>query len=185
MPRSNKKKKPLKPPPKHPTTQPFLPPHKTILDLMADERKKMISRAIRSATYHGINLIAGTPNPGTGDCAFESVINNINDRTCFSEKLPLSSNYYRRMWVTDMANRTVDTDWNIYSRQDWLSGWQEMLVPGTYEQGIFGDHMLMGIACVIQKILLIFNTNPDSPHDPIYVVDPRQFSMLADKYKKY
>ena len=180
MPRSNKKKKPLKPPPKHPTTQPFLPPHKTILDLMADERKKMISRAIRSATYHGINLIAGTPNPGTGDCAFESVINNINDRTCFSEKLPLSSNYYRRMWVTDMANRTVDTDWNIYSRQDWLSGWQEMLVPGTYERGIFGDLMLLGIACGIRKILLIFNTNPDSPHDPIYVVDPRQFNIQAD-----
>jgi hypothetical protein len=84
------------------------------------------------------------------------------------------------MWVTDMANRTVDTDWNIYSRQEWLTGWQEMLIPGTYERGIFGDLMLPGIACGIQKILLIFNTNPLSPHDPIYVVDPRQFNIEAN-----
>ena len=84
------------------------------------------------------------------------------------------------MWATDMANRTVDTDWNILSRQEWLAGWQEMLVPGTYERGIFGDLMLPGIACGIQKILLIFNTNPESPHDPIYVVDPRQFNIQPD-----
>jgi hypothetical protein len=55
-----------------------------------------------------------------------------------------------------------------------------MLVPGTYERGIFGDLMLPGIACGVRKILLIFNTNPQSPHDPIYVVDPRQFNMEAD-----
>ena len=84
------------------------------------------------------------------------------------------------MWVTDMANRTVDTDWNILSRQEWLAGWQEMLVPGTYERGIFGDLMLPGIACGLQKILLIFNTNPEAPHDPIYVVDPNQFNIQAD-----
>ena len=40
--------------------------------------------------------------------------------------------------------------------------------------------MLPGIACGVRKILLIFNTNPQSPHDPIYVVDPRQFNMEAD-----
>ena len=55
-----------------------------------------------------------------------------------------------------------------------------MLVPGTYERGIFGDLMLPGIACGIKKILLIFNTNLDSPHDPIYVVDPRQFDVNPD-----
>ena len=75
-----------------------------------------------------------------------------------------------------MANRTVDTDWNILSRQEWLAGWQDMLIPGTYERGIIGDLMLPGIACGIRKYLLIFNTDPQSPHDPIYVVDPRQFN---------
>jgi hypothetical protein len=84
------------------------------------------------------------------------------------------------MWATDMANRTVDTDWNIYSHQEWMNGWQQMMIPGTYERGIFGDLMLPGVTCGIRKILLIFNTNPESAHDPIYVMHPRQFNVQAD-----
>ena len=176
MPRSNKKKTFLKPLPKLSAAHSVPSPNIEISDLMSNERNLMISRAITSARNHGIALKPGSPNPGTGDCAFESVIQNNNDRGCFSEKKPMSISYYRRMWVIDMANRTVDTDWNILSRQEWLAGWQDMLIPGTYERGIFGDLMLPGIACGIRKYLLIFNTDPKSPHDPIYVVDPRQFN---------
>ena len=152
----------------------------SISTLLSDEREKMISRAIRSAKHHGINLIPGSPNPGLGDCAFEAVIQNNNDRKCYKEKFPLSNNTYRQIWVTDMANRTVDTDWNIHSRQEWMTGWQQMMIPGTYERGIYGDLMLPGIACGVRKLLLIFNTDPQSPHDPIYVVDPRQFNVQTD-----
>ena len=45
----------------------------------------MISRAITSARNHGIALKCGSSNPGTGDCAFETVIQNNNDG-CFSEE---------------------------------------------------------------------------------------------------
>ena len=180
MPRSNKKKTFLKPLPKPSMTQSGRPPDTAILELMSIERNLMISRAISSGRKHGITLKQGSANPGVGDCAFESVIQNNNDRTCFEKKFPLPVSYYRRIWVTDMANRTVDSDWNILSRQEWLAGWQEMLVPGIYERGIFGDLMLPGIACGIRKRLLIFNTNPQSPHDPIYVVDPKQFNIQAD-----
>ena len=55
-----------------------------------------------------------------------------------------------------------------------------MLVPGIYERGIFGDLMLPGFACGTKKILLIFNTHPDSPHDPIYVINPRDFNVEPD-----
>ena len=55
-----------------------------------------------------------------------------------------------------------------------------MLVPGAYERGIFGDLMLPGIACAIRKFILIFNTNLDTPHDPIYVVDPTSFNIPPD-----
>jgi hypothetical protein len=123
MPRSNKEKTFLKPLPKLPMAQSVLPPDKATLELMSIERSLMISRAISSARNHGITLTHGSTNPGTGDCAFESVIQNNNDRTCFEKKFPLPISYYRRMWVTDMANRTVDTDWNILSRQEWLAGW--------------------------------------------------------------
>ena len=92
----------------------------------------------------------------------------------------MSISWYRRIWVTDMANRTVNSSWNTLGRQKWLEGWQEMLVPGTYERGIFGDMMLPGIACGVKKNLLIFNTNLETPHDPIYVVDPRQFNVNPD-----
>ena len=72
------------------------------------------------------------------------------------------------MMVTDMANRTLNTPFNIFpNKADWLKGWAEMLTPGAYERGIFGDLMLPGIACGTRKVLLIFNTNLDTPHDPI------------------
>ena len=192
MPRSNKKKTSLNKPS---TSHPFLePPPKTIYPntrsspssdtavqkLLGREKSLMIARAISSAHKHGIQLKLGSANPGLGDCAFEAVVQNNNDRPCFEEKFKMSIDYYRRIWVTDMANRTVNSPWNTLGQQPWLEGWQEMLVPGTYERGIFGDLMLPGIACGIRKILLIFNTNLDSPHDPIYVVDPRQFNINPD-----
>ena len=92
----------------------------------------------------------------------------------------MSIDYYRRIFVTDMANRTVDSDFNLLTSQQWHEEWKQMLVPGAYERGIFGDLMLPGIACGVQKILLIFNTNLSTPHDPIYVVDPSQFNVSPD-----
>ena len=55
-----------------------------------------------------------------------------------------------------------------------------MLVPGAYERDIYGDLMLPGIACGVHKKLLIFNTNPETPHDPIYIIDPSEFNVDPD-----
>ena len=187
MPRSNKKKSPLKPPPKHPPSwQSALPLKKivhssdVIAPLLETEKSLMISRTIFSGKKHGVNLKHGCSNPGTGDCAFESIIKNINHRSCFPEIFDMPIDYYRKIWVTDMANRTVESSWNIYSPQQWMQGWKQMITPGTYERGIFGDLMLPGIACGVRKLLLIFNTNIETPHDPIYVVDPRTFGVKPD-----
>ena len=89
----------------------------------------------------------------------------------------MSIDWYRRIFVTDIANRTVNTPYNTMSPEEWHRKWREMLIPGTYERGIFGDLMLPGIACGTRKILLIFNIHPDSPHDPIYVVNPMDFNV--------
>ena len=139
----------------------------------------MINRATASARKHGIQLRHGKPNPGTGDCAFEAVIYNNNERGCYRDKYKMSVNWYRQIWMTDMANRSRK-DYNIYTDQQWQEGWAQMLVPGIYERGLFGDLMLPGIACGMKKILLIFNTNLNTPHDPIYVVNPSQFNVQAD-----
>ena len=143
-----------------------------------DEETLMIRRAIASAKRHGINISHGTPNAADGNCAFESVVSNINDRPCYSESLPFTPDYYRRIWLTDFKNKTSNnTTWNIYSPQQWEEGWRQMMESGVYERDLFGDLMLFGIACGAKKVLLIFNTNLDSPHDPIYVCDPRKFGV--------
>ena len=114
-------KKFMKPQPKHPTSQSF-----QIASLLTDEQNLMIAGAIASSRNHGINLVQGSSNPGLGDCAFEAVIQNNNDRSCFSQKFQMPINHYRHIWGTDMANRTVDSPWNTCSRKDWLDGWKQM-----------------------------------------------------------
>ena len=121
MPKSKKKK--------GPNLQPYPQSSTAIALLMSKERKLMITRAITSGRKHGINLIHGKVNPGLGDCAFESVIFNNNERQCFAEKFLLPIDTYRKMWVGDMAKRTVNTEWNIYSAQKWYQGWSKMLIP--------------------------------------------------------
>ena len=91
MPRSNKKKTFLKPLPKPSMTQSGRPPNTAILELMSIERNLMISRAISSGRKHGITLKQGSANPGVGDCAFESVIQNNNNRTCSEKKISIAS----------------------------------------------------------------------------------------------
>ena len=83
--------------------------------------------------------------------------------------------------MTDMKNRTRDDGtWNIYSDTEWEEGWNAMMESGIYERGIFGDLTQFGIACGSRKVLLIFNTSLDSPHDPVYVCDPRKFGVDPD-----
>ena len=151
MPRSNRKKNNFKPPLPNPKYN-LRSSQDVTATLLENEKKIMISRTINSGRKHGINLKHGSSNPGTGDCAFESIILNINDRFCFPVKFFMPVDYYRKIWVTDMANRTINSSWNIYSSQKWIEGWQEMLVPGAYERGIFGDLMLPGIACGVKNI---------------------------------
>ena len=85
MTRSNKKKNRLKPQPNN-TTNLFsassVPPEKILL---SQEQRLMIARARANAKGHGINLVAGKPTSSDGNCAFEAVISNNNDRACFEE----------------------------------------------------------------------------------------------------
>ena len=183
MPRSNKKKYLFKTPSKSPPSQNSSfasSSSSTSLSTTSTsfkcERILMVNRAISSAKRHGIILAQGTPNKADGNCALESAILNLKDRDCFSDRLPFSTDYYRRIWMTDMKNRTMnDETWNIYSKADWEAGWNAMMESGVYEQGLFGDLMLFGIVCGLKKVMLIFNTSLDSPHDPVYICDPRKF----------
>ena len=82
--------------------------NKTQNQLNVTSTPKIFERAIASAEKHGIRLKPGKKNGGYGNCSYESVIININERDCFKEKLPMSPDYYRRVWNTDMLNKLLD-----------------------------------------------------------------------------
>ena len=144
--------------------------------------KLMLSRAVASSKRHGINLTPGKLNPGLGNCAFEAVLNNINERPSFEQKYEFSADYYRRIWMTDMEAKVIDNpDWNCgYSETEIRDGFAQIKVSGVYERDFFGDLILPGIAVGVHKQILIFNTHPDSPHDPISVIHPQAFGGYSD-----
>ena len=117
--------------------------------------KKIFQRAISSANKHGIHLEPGRENNGYGNCSYEATIFNINDRSCFAEKLPMSPDFYRRIWNTDMMNRIIyeaNEDWNPgLSRAQLRQGFAELTESGVYERPFFGDMMMAGIACGVKK----------------------------------
>ena len=72
------------------------------------KNKKMFIGAIASAQKHNINLEPGRENQGHGNCSYEAVIININDRNCFKEKFLMSLQHYRIIWNTDLMNKILD-----------------------------------------------------------------------------
>ena len=142
---------------------------------------KVTQMGINSASKHNIRLEPGRRNPADGNCSYESVIFNINDRECFDTTLPMSPDFYRRVWTIDLMNKILDNKipWNPgMTRQEIHAGFQEIMESGVYERSYFGDMMMAGIACGVKKRILIFNTNEnikDTGHDPIAVVDPRDY----------
>ena len=138
----------------------------------------MIERAIQNAKFHGINLFPGTKNPAQGDCIFESVIDNINMRHCFSEKLSEDPSYWRCVWLTEIERIGFDF-WNLdRTKEEWKAEFNLMKQPGVYEMPLF-DLIPPGIAHCVRKNLLVFNTSPQA-HCPIYVVPATAFGSNAN-----
>ena len=148
--------------------------------------KKMFEGAISSAKKHNINVKPGRENHGGGNCAYEAVIININDRICFESKFLMGLEHYRVVWNTDIMNKILDEKipWNPgFTRKEIVQGFRELLVSGVYERDFFGDMVMAGIACGVKKVILIFHTNEDivrTGHDPISVIDPRDYEGEID-----
>ena len=70
--------------------------------------KMIFRRAISSAEKHNVRLEPGKENHGDGNCSYESVIFNINERNCFNIKFNMSLEHYRVVWNTDMMNKILD-----------------------------------------------------------------------------
>ena len=97
------------------------------------KNKRIFERAIENAKKHKIRLKPGTENNGHGNCSYESVIMNINERECFGDKLPMSPSFYRRIWNTDLMNKILDNriPWNPgLTSTEIRVGFQELMDSG-------------------------------------------------------
>ena len=141
----------------------------------------IFTQAIESAKKHGINLIPGKSNNADGNCAFESVIHNINFRDCYSEKLCLSPTTYRHVWMTDLEKQTINfpTLGAGFTAEERRENWNLLKQSGVYEIEFFGDMVLHGIAMGCHKNILIFNTNAEANY-PIYVIEAKEFGGYTD-----
>ena len=149
----------------------------------ADIESDIFTKAKASAQKHGITLKAGRKDRGFGNCAFQSVINNLNDRECFREMLTQTPNWYRRIWMDEMKDRIIDgvCPWNLsFTENQIREGFEQLKDSGVYEVDFFGDMMIGGISCAIKKNILIFNTSENLLHDPISVVTPTQFDWRIE-----
>ena len=71
------------------------------------DENEIFHKAIESAKKHNIKMKAGRKDRGYGNCVFEAVINNINDRSCYIDNLRQSPNWYRHIWMKEMMERLI------------------------------------------------------------------------------
>ena len=141
----------------------------------------LIASAVHSAKKHGINLCAGELNKADGNCAFDAVISNINQRICFPSKLSLPSSVYRQIWITELEalSSRYPTLGAGYSNEERIENWNRLKKSGEYEIEFFGDLVMNAIAKGCNKDILIFNTSVNAA-DPIYVIQANEFGGFVD-----
>ena len=141
----------------------------------------MVTRAIESARKQGIDLVLGTLNAADGNCAFDAVLNNINDRQCFVEKLSLSSRVYRQIWVTELEMESINYPslGAGFTTEEKVENWNHLKQSGVYDIDFFGDFVMHAIAKGCNKNILIINTSEEAA-DPIYVIKAEQYGGIID-----
>jgi len=120
-----------------------VPESKTGQNESFQNKKTIFERAIASANKHKIRLKPGRENAGAGNCSYESVIFNINDRASFSIKFNMTPSFYRRIWNVDLMNKILDEKipWNPgMSRAEIKEGFEELIESGVYERDFFWGH---------------------------------------------
>lgn len=85
----------------------------------------MLREAVASGYSHGINLIVGILNHAAGDYAYEAVIENINNRDCFTNKIDKSPNTCRHDWL-ELAEKEKHSISCIPTDRNMDRQWEEM-----------------------------------------------------------
>ncbi len=133
----------------------------------------IFEETISVAKKHGIALIADKPNAALGDCLFECVIDNINNRPeSFPEKLQDGVDTYRELFVSEMEERFKSTE--VYpgyggklisdeTLGEWTAAWAQQMNPCEYNVQTFNvsDLVPLGLGHCIKRHILVFTNNPN------------------------
>ena len=138
----------------------------------------MVKTAIQNAEIHGIHLKHGVRNLANGDCAFETVLDSINTRTCFGETFDGTPAHWRKIWMSEIE-KVAFSEWNMgMSLEEWTANFEVLKQSGTYEF-VLGDLVPPGIAYCTRKNILIFNTSLQA-HSPVYAISAAVFGGSAN-----
>ena len=148
------------------------------ISALQESNSVMVGKAIENAKYHNINLYHGVPNMADGNCAFESIIDNISTRACFNEKFDGTPDHWRFVWMSIIENIGFNNWHGNMSIERWKAEFEILKTSKTYEVEL-GDLVVPGIAHCTKKNILIFNTS-ELAHSPIYVVPASTFGGMAN-----
>lgn len=135
-----------------------------------DQAQLMLSTSISIASTLGINLKPGVSTQGRGDCIIEACVDQFLqsdfEELTEKEKEP----QYWRLKVADMVENNI-TAYSMYrmvkgktkgsKQQQWTCDWAQLRKCGQF-QCQAGDLMAPGLATVLHKNILVFNTHPDT-----------------------
>ena len=137
-----------------------------------DEEKSIFEKGIEIAKKHGINVKADLPNKKQGDCLFEAVVDNINHRKCFTEKLDKSIQEYREEFVSEMQLQFQQTDHypGEHEHDKWNEEWGRQKNPGEYNVNEYNisDIVPTAMGHCVKKNIMIINVAQNN-QDPVQV----------------
>ena len=133
--------------------------------------------AVELAAFHNIRVHPSIPNMARGNCAFESITDQINvsRRGEFNDTGQFPDHKALRFKVFDLASNTMAKTKFGYNTEDL----NNLLIDGHWDSAV-GDLVIPGIAYTTKKNILIFHTNPTLGNSPISVVLASEFGGESD-----
>ena len=138
---------------------------------LEEKAQWMHTSAISYASSLGIHLRPGVSTYGRGDCIFEACVDQFLrpefENLIGKELEPL----YWRNKVADLVEENL-TAYQLYrmvksrgggsKKQQWAKDWVKLRQPGQF-QCQAGDLLILGLATILHKNILVFNTHCDAP----------------------
>ena len=138
---------------------------------LEEKAQLMHTSAISYASSLGIHLRPGVSTYGRGDCIFEACVDQFLrpefENLIGKELEPL----YWRNKVADLVEENL-TAYQLYrmvksrgggsKKQQWAKDWVKLRQPGQF-QCQAGDLLILGLATILHKNILVFNTHCDAP----------------------